>query len=144
MIKPEDYYPLLFFQTRSPDTATMKLQNVINDFISLGRMFMGSGAQVVFSIFQLENGTWVEGGEQTSWMNGYIDSDNQGFRYYDLWTYLWDTRNVDTDWDTTDQRGKNILGSKLVEPISRALNQIWWGKEMDCWMTEKGQGTLSL
>lgn len=66
MIKPEDYYPLLFFQTRSPDTATMKLQNVINDFISLGRMFMGSGAQVVFSIFQLENGTWVEGGEQTS------------------------------------------------------------------------------
>jgi len=57
-------------------------------------------------------------------MNGYIDSDNQGFRYYDLWTYLRDTRNVDTDWDTTDQRGKNILGSKLVEPISRALNQI--------------------
>lgn len=47
-------------------------------------------------------------------MNGYIDSDNQGFRYYDLWTYLRDTRNVDTDWDTTDQRGKNILGSKLL------------------------------
>lgn len=56
MIKPEDYYPLLFFQTRSPDTATMKLQNVINDFISLGRMFMGSGAQVVFSIFPV--GKW--------------------------------------------------------------------------------------
>lgn len=50
MIKPEDYYPLPLLQTRSADTATMKLQNVIKDFISLGRVFMGSGTQVVFLI----------------------------------------------------------------------------------------------
>lgn len=47
LIKPDNYYPLLIFQAVSH--ATRKSKYIKKDFMFLGKMLRGLGAQVVFS-----------------------------------------------------------------------------------------------
>lgn len=49
MIQPDNYYPLMIFQAVSHQASTRKSKYIKKDFMFLGKMLRGLGAQVVFS-----------------------------------------------------------------------------------------------
>ena len=86
MVKPEDYQPFLFFHVGTTEAATRRLQNIKRDFMFLGKMLKGSGAQVVFSSV-LSVGDWdPRRRRHTDQVNDWLRSwcHVQGFGFCDL------------------------------------------------------------
>lgn len=73
LVKPEYYNPFLLFHLGLNEDAMRRPCNIRRDFISLGKMLEGLGAQVVFSIPPV--GVWdpKEGDKWTRCMTGCVD-----------------------------------------------------------------------
>lgn len=123
MIKLEEYYPLLVFQTGSHGAVTKKLKNMKKDLTLLWNMLKGSEAQVVFSsVLAVED--WDLGRKRTDQLNKWLCRwcHIQGISFYDLGHTFDEPGRLMWDGTQLTRKGKNIVGRKLAELIIRALN----------------------
>lgn len=49
LVKPGDHHSFLLFHIATTEATTRRLENIKRDFISLGKILKGAGAQAVFS-----------------------------------------------------------------------------------------------
>lgn len=116
---------ILIFQVGSHEAATRKLKkNIRKDFVSFGKVLKGSGAQVAF-FSALPVGDWHPGSRRrTDQLNGWLYErcHAQGCSFDGKRNSSNEPGMVMWYGIQLTQRGDNILGSKLVGLITRALN----------------------
>lgn len=124
LVHPTGYYPLATFQVASDEQQTRSLRAIKKDFMVLGQLAKGSGAQVVSSI-PLLAGNIEERNRKThrvnTWFQARGHQQNSG-----VLIMGWFTPHH-ACWHQTGYSclgGKRILAQELLGLTERALNQV--------------------
>ena len=125
LVKPSDYYyPLLVFHIGNKEVGKRSPRAIKRDFRALGRLLKGLGAQVVFSSV-LSVGDWdLHKRKRVDTLNEWLCKwcHAQGFGYYGLGRSLEKGGMLTVDESQLTRGATNILGNKLAQLVSRALN----------------------
>ena len=124
LVRPTDYYPLLFFQVGSDDLGRTSLRTLKKDFRALGRQVKGSGAQVVFSsippVIGNDEGLNMMGQRINTWLRAWCAW--QGFGFFDLCSVCMRPGLLATNRSSFSHQWKGVLRWELGRFIHRALN----------------------